>query len=104
LPDRGQGLNNAIHDAAILGQELKKRSVASQSDVSSAVTAYEAEMWPRGKEAVMSSHHNTTSLHNWEMLLNSPLFTAGVKQKVVPEDPKTNLVKNASRAASFDRI
>lgn len=89
MQDRGQGLNNAIHDAAVLGQELKKRGVASQSDVSSAVTAYEEEMWPRGKEAVMSSNHNSLSTHNWSTLLNSPIFTAGLKQKVVPEDSKS---------------
>jgi 2-polyprenyl-6-methoxyphenol hydroxylase-like FAD-dependent oxidoreductase len=89
LQDRGQGLNNAIHDVATLARELKKQGTASQSAVASALAAYEQEVWQRGKEAVVSSYHNTISLHNWEMLLNSPLFTAGIKQKVVPEeDPK----------------
>jgi len=87
---RGQGLNNAIHDVATLARELKKQGTASQSAVASALAAYEQEVWQRGKEAVVSSFHNTVSIHNWEMLLNSPLFTAGVKQKVVPEDPKTS--------------
>jgi 2-polyprenyl-6-methoxyphenol hydroxylase-like FAD-dependent oxidoreductase len=90
LQDRGQGLNNAIHDVATLARELKKQGTASQSAVASALAAYEQEVWQRGKEAVVSSFHNTVSIHNWEMLLNSPLFTAGVKQKVVPEDPKTS--------------
>jgi 2-polyprenyl-6-methoxyphenol hydroxylase-like FAD-dependent oxidoreductase len=90
LQDRGQGLNNAIHDVATLARELKKQGTASQSAVASALTAYEQEVWQRGKEAVVSSCHNTVSLHNWETLLDSPLLTAGVKQKVVPENPKTS--------------
>jgi 2-polyprenyl-6-methoxyphenol hydroxylase-like FAD-dependent oxidoreductase len=90
LQDRGQGLNNAIHDVATLARELKKQGTTSQSAVASALAAYEQEVWQRGKEAVLSSYHNTISLHNWEMLLDSPLLTAGVKQKVVPKDPKTS--------------
>jgi 2-polyprenyl-6-methoxyphenol hydroxylase-like FAD-dependent oxidoreductase len=90
LQDRGQGLNNAIHDAATLGQELKKSGVASQSDVSSAIAAYEEEMCARGKEAVLSSNQNSLSTHNWSTLLQSPLFTAGLKQKVVPGDSKSD--------------
>ena len=88
MQDRGQGLNNAIHDVAALARELKKQGTASQSAVASALATYEQEVWQRGKEAVMSSYHNTISLHNWEMLLNSPLFTAGIKPELVPEDPK----------------
>jgi 2-polyprenyl-6-methoxyphenol hydroxylase-like FAD-dependent oxidoreductase len=88
MPDRGQGLNNAIHDAATLAQELKKQGIGLQSEVITAITAYEQEMWRRGKEAVMSSNENSLSTHNWSTLLNSPLFTVGLKQKPVPQDPK----------------
>lgn len=88
MQDRGQGLNNAIHDVATLARELKKQGTASRSAVASALAAYEQEVWQRGKEAVLSSYHNTICLHNWEMLLDSPLFTLGAKQKPVPETPK----------------
>ncbi|KAI9845094.1 MAG: hypothetical protein M1837_005098 [Sclerophora amabilis] len=84
---RGQGLNNAIHDAANLTRQLKEvRDTASTDAVASAITAYEQELWQRGKEAVLASNANSKSVHNWSELLQSPLFTAGLKQKIVREE------------------
>ena len=76
--DRGQGLNNSIHDVAGLARALK----ANGNDKAAAVTEYEREMWPRGREAVASGNENSLSTHDWNNLLKSPLFTAGVQQKV----------------------
>jgi 2-polyprenyl-6-methoxyphenol hydroxylase-like FAD-dependent oxidoreductase len=90
MQDRGQGLNNAVHDVARLARELKNHGTASQSAVASALAAYEQEVWQRGKEAVMSSYHNTACIHNWEMLLESPIFTLGIKPVAVHEDTKPN--------------
>ncbi|KKY17442.1 putative monooxygenase fad-binding protein [Phaeomoniella chlamydospora] len=86
---RGQGLNNAIHDAASLAQKLKDRNQnsddTSPSPVSAAIAAYEDEMRTRGKEAVLASTQNSLSTHDWNTLLKSPLFTAGLAQKVKKE-------------------
>ena len=87
--DRGQGLNNAIHDAANLARQIKEKGVKSPSAGDfSAITAYEQELWQRGKEAVIASNDNSLSTHDWNKLLKSPLFTAGLRQKLVPEEPR----------------
>jgi 2-polyprenyl-6-methoxyphenol hydroxylase-like FAD-dependent oxidoreductase len=68
IVDRGQGLNNAIHDSASLARAVKEYGFTP-----AAVKAYEDEMIPRGQEAVIGSHANTMAVHDWESLLNSPL-------------------------------
>ncbi|KAL1967229.1 hypothetical protein VTN77DRAFT_3520 [Rasamsonia byssochlamydoides] len=78
---RGQGLNNAILDAASLGRQIAQLKDKSVDSLAAAVAAYEKEVWERGKEAVEVSNVNSLSIHNWEQLQNSPLFTAGLKQK-----------------------
>lgn len=79
--DRGQGLNNAILDAASLGRQIALLKDKSVDSLAPAVAAYEKEVWERGKEAVKMSNVNSLSIHNWEQLQSSPLFTAGLKQK-----------------------
>lgn len=37
-------------------------------------------MQKRGRDAVVSSNENSMLTHDWETLLQSPLFTAGLKQ------------------------
>ncbi|OJJ48316.1 hypothetical protein ASPZODRAFT_158060 [Penicilliopsis zonata CBS 506.65] len=78
---RGQGLNNAILDAAFLGREIAKLENKSPGSLYPAVTAYEKEVWVRGKEAVAQSNLNSMLLHNWSQLKESPLFQLGLKQK-----------------------
>ena len=41
---------------------------------------YEKEMQTRGREAVISSNENSMLSHDWDTLLQSPLFTTGLKQ------------------------
>ena len=74
--DRGQGLNNAIHDVALLAQKTKEHGFTA-----AAIKAYEDEMLPRGREAVTESNNNSLAVHDWEQLLQSPLFAKGLKQK-----------------------
>lgn len=73
---RGQGLNNAIHDVVLLSQKTKQHGFTS-----AAISAYEEEMLPRAKDAVIGSNQNSVAIHDWDTLLQSPLFTTGVKQK-----------------------
>ncbi|KAF2160539.1 hypothetical protein M409DRAFT_59808 [Zasmidium cellare ATCC 36951] len=73
---RGQGLNNAIHDVASLA-----RHIQSQGFTAAALDAYEKEIIPRAREAVKGSTENSLSVHDWSKLVQSPLFTTGLKQK-----------------------
>jgi len=60
-------------------QAMKSRS---SDALSAAVSAYEEELWQRGKEAVLTSNENSLAIHDWSKLQQSPLFTSGLKQKV----------------------
>ena len=50
----------------------------TESSVSSAIEKYEAEMKARAGEEVRLSVMNTTMLHNWAKVLESPVFKAGL--------------------------
>ena len=73
---RGQGLNNSIHDVALLAQKT-----AEHGFTPAAVSAYEEEMLPRAREAVITSNQNSEATHDWNTLLQSPLFTTWLRQK-----------------------
>ncbi len=84
--DRGQGLNNAITDAADFLAHLREMKEHTPEELAAAVKRYEVELWPRGHAAVMASHENTNAVHDWNTMLQSPLFTSGlVKDKQVQE-------------------
>ena len=76
--DRGQGLNNAITDAAEFLFHLQNMKAYSSEELAAAVKRYEAELWPRGNTAVFMSYENTSALHNWSAIQESPLFKYGV--------------------------
>lgn len=63
---RDQGLNNAIHDVAVLAKLLGERGTdVPKNGGESAVDIYEREMLQRGKEAVIGSlcfSHRCSSL------------------------------------------
>ncbi|KAL2012921.1 hypothetical protein VTN00DRAFT_446 [Thermoascus crustaceus] len=88
---RGQGLNNAILDAASLNRQIQialqenknNNKSVDYSPLGAVVAAYEKELWERGKEAVESSNLNSLAIHDWEKLQKSPLFTAGLKRETV---------------------
>ena len=79
--DRGQGLNNAVHDAAYLGRALSAVCDDGKS-LKQAITEYEKEIVERGHEAVVSSTENSLMLTDWAKFTNSPLFKHGLKQGV----------------------
>lgn len=77
--DRGQGLNNAIHDAAYLGRALEGVCHNGES-VSEVIENYDKEVVERGHEAVISSGQNSMMLVDWDQLKESPMFKYGLKQ------------------------
>ncbi|OWO98356.1 hypothetical protein B2J93_8192 [Marssonina coronariae] len=81
LTDRGQGLNNAITDAADFLVHVRAMASQTPSELVAAVQRYEKELWPRGHEAVLASHENTNAVHDWKTMTQSPLFTEGVSKK-----------------------
>lgn len=74
---RGQGLNNAILDAAFLCRALHGHRQAGKPTVD-ALAVYEAEMQERGRAAVISSGENSRMVHDWEQLKQSPVFKIGL--------------------------
>ncbi|KAK6583031.1 hypothetical protein PZA11_004107 [Diplocarpon coronariae] len=78
---RGQGLNNAITDAADFLVHVRAMASQTPSELVAAVQRYEKELWPRGHEAVLASHENTNAVHDWKTMTQSPLFTEGVSKK-----------------------
>lgn len=78
--DRGQGLNNAIHDAAYICRALNAVCYEGKALVE-AMDAYEKEVVERGYEAVISSGQNSLMLTDWSQLKDSPVFTKGFKPK-----------------------
>ena len=82
--DKGQGLNNAMHDVATLARKFKEKSTNRKAEV---VCDYEKEIRVRGKEAIVGSLKNSLATHDWNKRLQSPLFTAGLQQKLTPQQP-----------------
>jgi hypothetical protein len=68
-------------------RELEKADLTSADGFSKAISAYEKEVWERGNEAVHSSNENSLSIHDWAKLQQSPLFRAGINQKVAAKAP-----------------
>ena len=77
IADRGQGLNNAIQDAAHLGRALREVSHDGKRLID-AISAYEKEVVERGYEAVISSGENSMMVTDWSQLKNSPIFKSGL--------------------------
>jgi len=87
-------------------KEIQAMPSKTPEALAAAVSAYEKEMQPRGKEAVESSNENSLAIHDWAKLLKSPLFRSGLVQKVAKEvDPVPNpeaASQSSSAAAPID--
>ena len=79
LTDRGQGLNHAITDAAKYIATLGA-VVSGHESLISGIGAYESEMIARGGEEVRLSKVNTEMVHDWDRLVQSPLFKMGIQK------------------------
>ena len=81
---RGQGLNHAITDAVKLCDAItgvwNQDEGFSNEERAAAVRAYESELKERGGEEVRLSAKNTGMLHDWEKVLQSPVFKSGLNQ------------------------
>ena len=75
--DRGQGLNNAVHDACTLCRALDEH-LSDGKPLADVMAAYEAELVERGNEAVISSGQNSMMIHDWDQLMNAPIFKQGI--------------------------
>ncbi|KAK4444712.1 FAD/NAD(P)-binding domain-containing protein [Podospora aff. communis PSN243] len=78
---RGQGLGNAISDAAEMLQHLRGMAEHTPAELAKAVKRYEEGMWPRGLEAVEGNLENTVAIHNWEFVMKSPIVVKGLKKE-----------------------
>ena len=87
--DRGQGLNNAVLDAATFLQQLQAMPAKTPEAFAAATLEYEKEVWSRGKEAVESSLQNTLMVHDWSKVANSPLVKSGPSIRQVLLQEKT---------------
>ncbi|CZR60097.1 related to monooxygenase [Phialocephala subalpina] len=72
---RGQGLNHSITDAGKLVDAITK-----ETSLAAAIEKYEAEMKERAGEEVRLSVLNTTMLHDWAKVMESPVFKAGLQK------------------------
>ena len=74
--ERGQGLNNAIADAAQLTQQITA-FIEGQKSREEAINAYEVEMKDRAGTEVRLSFANTKMVHVWDQAMQSPMLTKG---------------------------
>lgn len=84
---RGQGLNHALTDSLKLCEAITKAwrgevggkgGFVGTEERAAAIDAYETEMIARAGEEVRLSAKNTAMLHDWEQVLQSPVFQKGV--------------------------
>jgi 2-polyprenyl-6-methoxyphenol hydroxylase-like FAD-dependent oxidoreductase len=75
---RGQGLNHSVTDAGKLVEAIMR--IQDGDDRQEAIQAFEDEMITRGGSEVRDGTANTTMLHDWEKVKQSPLFTRGMKK------------------------
>jgi len=76
---RGQGLNHGIADAAKLVQAFKKADLGEET-LAKAISEYEEEMIARGAAEVELSLKNTILMHQWDLLMSSPLMKMGAQR------------------------
>lgn len=77
LPDRGQGLNNAMADARFLVDAVVSVVNDKKTTLGEAVTAYEDEMRPRGAKEVKLTYAQAVASRDFDKVYNSPIFTVG---------------------------
>lgn len=80
LPHRGQGLNNALEDAARLVAALTAVFKDQTISLQEAVTAYEVEMVGRGGGEVETTAKAARAAHDWDFLMQSPMFKHGANK------------------------
>lgn len=87
-PFRGQGLNNALEDAAKLFTELVAVNEGRKS-LKNGIEAYETEMKERAINEMDLSMKQAGVVHNWETLRESPFFKHGMNKYKEEQQAKT---------------
>ncbi|KAG9186309.1 hypothetical protein G6011_02865 [Alternaria panax] len=79
-PHRGQGLNNALQDAANFVAAMRKIYGLEQQgqDLKQVVDEYDAEVLERGVLEMNISLKQTLFVHDWETLMQSPMVKMGM--------------------------
>lgn len=80
LPHRGQGLNHALEDAARLVATLTAVFKDQTMTLNEAITAYEEEMVNRGGGEVEMTAKAAMAGHDWNILMQSPMFKHGANK------------------------
>lgn len=75
---RGQGLNHSVTDAKVLCDTIVK--IEEGGDRKELMAAYEHEMIERAGKEVRDGTQNTTLLHDWKRVKESPFFNRGVSK------------------------
>jgi 2-polyprenyl-6-methoxyphenol hydroxylase-like FAD-dependent oxidoreductase len=80
-PHRGQGLNNALQDAANFVAAMQKVYGSSEGQaLKHAVDEYDAEVLERGVLEMGISLKQTLFIHDWDTLMQSPMVKMGLRQ------------------------
>ena len=81
-PHRGQGLNNALQDAANFVAAMRKvhGSLEQGQILKQAVDEYDAEVLERGVLEMNISLKQTLFIHDWDTLMQSPMVKMGLRQ------------------------
>lgn len=94
--DRGQGLNHCICDVSYLLSALSS-ILSNQSTFSAAISAYDEEVVPRGGEEVKCSVENGFMLHDWQKVMESPVFRNGFKPMTGHDDAEVEKKEEEER-------
>lgn len=78
-PHRGQGLNNALQDAAVLVDEIAAAH-RGEKTLSAGVQAYEKSMKARTLEEIPISIMQAQMVHNFDTLMEAPFFKHGMNK------------------------
>ena len=75
---RGQGLNNALTDAANLCNAISEH-VRNGVPMKEVLAKYEAELVKRGHQAVIDNGNNSLMLHDWQKMREAQIHRSGFR-------------------------